>query len=357
MKNWFSTKTASLTEGDIVKTLSDVAIDGKDIVSLGMVSAVSVKGDKVSFLVTISQQDVSRLAWLESACEKAVRTLDGVKSVSVVMTAETKTDEKGGTPMRPPPIKKAIWNTEPLPHVKKIIAVASGKGGVGKSTTSVNLAHALTKAGKRVGLLDADIYGPSLPRMMHLEGKPEVVEGRIIPIGAYGIACMSIGLLVGEESAIIWRGPQATKALAQMLRDVNWGTADTPLDVLLIDMPPGTGDIHLSLVQQVPVNGAIIVTTPQEVALADARKSADMFKKVNVPILGIIENMSGFAEPSTGKIHAIFGEGGGKKLAESSGSQLLGQVPIDITLREASDNGIRYEDRAKIYESIAKLIL
>ena len=258
--------------------------------------------------------------------------------------------KKRNEPMKEP-IKRAVWHTDGLPFVKSVIAVASGKGGVGKSTTAVNLARALAKQGKIVGLLDADIYGPSLPRMMGIKQKPELVDGKMIPPSKDNILCMSMGFMIAEEAAIIWRGPQVTKALQQMLRDVLWATSENPLDVLLIDMPPGTGDVHLSLAQQVPLTGAIIVTTPQEIALIDARKSIDMFIKVNVPILGVIENMSGFVDES-GKINYIFGSGGGKKLAESTRCKFLGEIPIDITLREASDKGEAYADNAGVYSDI-----
>jgi ATP-binding protein involved in chromosome partitioning len=250
------------------------------------------------------------------------------------------------------PQKKAVWNFEPLPHVRRVIAVASGKGGVGKSTTAVNLACALSASGKRAGLLDADVYGPSIPRMMGLKGQPDTQDGRILPLISHNVACMSMGLLVGENSAIIWRGPQVGKALLQMLRGVQWGTADAPLDTLFIDMPPGTGDTHLSLVQQVPVNGAVIVTTPQDVAVADARKCLDMFRKVRVPILGVIENMSYFTDPA-GNRHAIFGSGGGRRMAEAESVPFLGEIPIDVKLREASDAGMLYADEAGIYSTIA----
>jgi ATP-binding protein involved in chromosome partitioning len=253
------------------------------------------------------------------------------------------------------PTKKAVWNFEPLAHVKRVIAVASGKGGVGKSTTAVNLACALVALGKRVGLLDADIHGPSIPRMMGLAGQPDIRDGKIIPLTGHGVACISMGLLVGENSAIVWRGPQVSKALHQMLRDVQWGTESSPLDVLLVDMPPGTGDIHLSLVQQAPVDGAIIVTTPQDVAVADARKCVDMFRKVRVPVLGVIENMSVFIDPS-GARHAIFGEGGGKRMAENEKVPFLGEIPIDMKLREASDAGTMYSDNG-VYRAIARKIL
>jgi len=253
------------------------------------------------------------------------------------------------------PLRKALWNSEPIAFVNKVIAVASGKGGVGKSTTAVNLAFALAKSGNKVGLLDADIYGPSLPKMLGINQKPEIVDNKIIPLQTHGLKCLSMGFLVEEDAAIIWRGPQVTKALQQMLRDTLWATAEDKLDYLIIDLPPGTGDIHLSLVQKAPLTGAVIVTTPQEIALIDAKKAIDMFERVSVPILGIIENMSGFKDDS-GKIHRIFGEGGGRKLAGVKKVQFLGEVPLDINLRIAGDNGTQYADGAEIYKNIAKFL-
>lgn len=240
----------------------------------------------------------------------------------------------------PTPIKKpAVWVTQALPHVKRVIAVASGKGGVGKSTTSVNLALALTKAGKRVGILDADIYGPSIPRMMGLSGKPEFKE-KMIPLSSHGVKCMSMGFITGDEAAVL-RGPMITKTLNQLLRMSEWGTADAPLDMLLVDMPPGTGDIHLSMAQQVPLSGAIIVTTPQEVAVMDARKCASMFTKVNVPVIGVIENMSG----------SVFGSGGGARLATELSVPLLGSVAMDGAIVNATDSGQVY--LPEVYDEIA----
>lgn len=239
----------------------------------------------------------------------------------------------------PTPIKKpAVWVTEPLPHVKRVIAVASGKGGVGKSTTAVNLALAISQSGRRVGILDADIYGPSIPRMMALSGKPEFKE-KMIPLESRGVKCMSMGFITGDEAAVL-RGPMITKTLAQLLRMTEWGTAAAPLDLLLVDMPPGTGDIHLSMAQQVPLTGAIIVTTPQEVAVMDARKCASMFIKVNVPVLGVVENMSG----------AVFGSGGGAKLASELHVPLLGSVAMDAHICAAMDRGDVYlpEEYGKI---------
>jgi ATP-binding protein involved in chromosome partitioning len=239
--------------------------------------------------------------------------------------------------------KPAVWNKEPLPGVRKILIVASGKGGVGKSTTAVNLALALAREGKCVGLLDADIYGPSIPHMMHIVAKPEMVDGKMTPLENYGVRCMSIGFIM--DQAAILRGPMITKALNQLLRLTRWGTDEAPLDVLIVDMPPGTGDIHLSMVQQAPVDGAIIVTTPQQVALLDARKCASMFGKVGVPIVGVIENMSG----------ELFGHGGGKILAEEFGAPLLGNIPADLAIREASDTGKIYDGKAAaVYREMAK---
>jgi ATP-binding protein involved in chromosome partitioning len=346
-----------ITADDVLRVLDTITDQGRGIVASGMVSGISIEGGKVSFVITIGDGEQQEKSWLQEACENAVRSLGGVKSVTAVLTAQTQGSSTEAANSNVPPFRKAVWNRMPLEYVASVIAVSSGKGGVGKSTTAVNLAHALARLGKRVGVLDADIYGPSLPRMMGISGKPEVKEDKIIPLTAHGIRCMSMGLLIGEESAIVWRGPQATKALQQMLRGVCWGTKENPLDILIIDMPPGTGDVHLSLVQQAPVDGAVLVTTPQEIAVIDAKKSADMFRKVDVPVVGVIENMSGFTDPATGKMHAIFGEGGGMSLAEFAKAPLLGTVPIDMRLREASDQGIRYADAAHYYDSIAQSLL
>jgi ATP-binding protein involved in chromosome partitioning len=231
--------------------------------------------------------------------------------------------------------RPAIWNREPLPGVAKIIAVASGKGGVGKSTTAVNLAVALAQAGKRVGLLDADIYGPSLPRMVGLSEKPEFDNGLIQPMQAHGVKCMSIGLIAGNDAPFVWRGAMIGKALGQMLRGVNWA----PLDILLVDMPPGTGDVQLTLAQGVPLDGAIIVSTPQEVALMDANKCLIAFQKMKVPILGMIENMSYFIDPASGNRSAIFGTGGVARAATSHGVPLLGDIALDMAIGQQAESG------------------
>ena len=223
-----------------------------------------------------------------------------------------------------------------MPDVKSIIAVSSGKGGVGKSTTSVNLALALSQKGLKVGLLDADIYGPSIPRMLGISGEPVTFDGKIMEsMESYGIKCMSIGFLVEEDTAMIWRGPMVMGALEQLMRDVNWGE----LDVLVVDMPPGTGDVQLTMAQKVPLTGSVIVSTPQDIALLDTRKGLSMFRKVDIPVLGIIENMSYFSCPHCGERTDIFSHGGAKKTAEAQGADFLGEIPLDIKIRETSDGG------------------
>ena len=248
----------------------------------------------------------------------------------------------------PTPLKKpAVWNTATLPHVRKIIAVASGKGGVGKSTLSAGLAMAMAASGRRAGILDADIYGPSIPRLFALSGQPEIRNGQMLPLKNHGVVCNSMGFITGDEAAIL-RGPMISKTLQQLLRMTAWGTEESPLDCLIVDMPPGTGDIHLSMAQQVPMNGAVIVTTPQEVALIDARKALSMFEKVGVPVLGVVENMSG----------GVFGAGGGEKLAAEAGVAFLGSVTMDAAICAASDAGKPYpESAARIYAAIAAKII
>jgi len=336
---------SSLTPESIKNSLRGV-IDrdsGSDVVSAGMISGIVIRDAKVGFVITIDPKDKERKAYLRGACEEAVHKLPGVESVTAVLTAQNSEPipakpETGYTQPR----ERAVWNVTPIEHVRSVIAVASGKGGVGKSTTAVNLALALQKQGKRIGLLDADIYGPSIPRMMALSGQPEIIEGKMVPLQSHGIACMSMGFITGDEAAIL-RGPMISKTLHQMLRFTQWGT----LDMLLVDMPPGTGDIHLSLVQQVPLTGAIIVTTPQQVAIIDARKCLLMFKKVGTPILGIVENMSG----------GIFGSGGGKALAEEMGVPFLGAIAMDAGIVSASDSGTAYSGECSAaYNTIAAKI-
>lgn len=340
-----------LSSDDILHALRKISEqDGlTDIVASGRISGITIKNADIGFVLALKPEEAHHSAALEAACEREIRHAHEVENITIISTASA-------APTRAAPVRKSEWNMRKLPYVKRIIAVASGKGGVGKSTTAVNLAHALSKCGLHIGLCDADIYGPSLPRMMGISGKPDSSEGLIIPSIAHGIACISMGLMVAESAALVWRGPQASKALYQMLRGTAWGTAEKPLDILLIDMPPGTGDVHLSLVQHVPVSGVITVTTPQDVAVADAAKSMDMFRKVYVNLLGVVENMSGFVD-GTGTRHAIFGEGGGQKLADQFHVPLLGSIPIDMTLRSASDAGAAFSDVEGIYRDIAAKIL
>jgi len=330
---------------------------GVDVISSNMISGIVIRGAKVGFVITIDPKDKDRKAYLSEACEKAVAKLSGVESVTAVLTAQSSTPippkpESGYTQPR----ERAVWNLTSLENVRSVIAVASGKGGVGKSTTSVNLALAWSKQGKRIGLLDADIYGPSVPRMMGLPNhQPEIVESKMIPPESRNIKCMSMGFVTGDDAAIL-RGPMISKTLHQLLRFTRWATPDAPLDTLIVDMPPGTGDIHLSMVQQVPLAGAIIVTTPQDVATIDARKCIKMFQKLGTPVLGVIENMSYFID-SNGTRLALFGEGGGKKLAQEMAVPFLGEIPIDAAIGAAGDSGQGYQGRyADVYENITQTI-
>ncbi|NBO18461.1 MAG: iron-sulfur cluster carrier protein ApbC [Proteobacteria bacterium] len=332
---------SSLSPENIQSALARV-IDpdsGRDVIDSGMISGLVIKGGKVGFVLTLEPQDVARKAPLREACEAAVKALPGVESVTAVLTAQ------GAVPIPPKPEagytqprERAQWNLTPVEGVSRVIAVASGKGGVGKSTTTVNLARALMRRGLRAGVLDADIYGPSLPRMLGLgeEGQPPIVDGKMMPPASEGLPCMSMGFITGAEAAIL-RGPMISKTLHQLLRFTRWGQ----LDALLVDMPPGTGDIHLSLAQQVPLSGAVIVTTPQDVAADDARKCLKMFGKLNVPILGVVENMS-YLETPAGRM-ALFGTGGGKRLAAESSVPFLGEIPLDPALVQASESGETYD--------------
>ncbi|MHA1572255.1 MAG: iron-sulfur cluster carrier protein ApbC [Alphaproteobacteria bacterium] len=340
---------------------------GQDIVSLGLVSGLVVRESNVGFAIEVTPDAAERMEAVRKAAEDAVFALDGIGSVTAVLTAERSAPEQAAPERLPPgeapqpPQKAALDKNVPagglVPGIRTIIAVASGKGGVGKSTVSANLAVALAGLGSSVGLLDADIYGPSMPRMLGITGKPASPDGKqIIPMENHGLKVMSMGFLVPEDTPMIWRGPMVMGALEQMLRDVLWGE----LDVLVVDMPPGTGDVQLTMAQRVPLAGAIIVSTPQDIALLDARKGLNMFRKVDVPVLGIIENMSLFICPHCGERTDIFGHGGARAEAEKLGCPFLGEIPLHMQIRETGDSGIPIvvaapeSEHAKAYVDIAR---
>ncbi len=360
---------AQVSDQEILEALKGVTDPDRnaDIVSLEMVSGLAVKDGNVAFAIEIDPERGDRLEPVRKAAEDAVMGLAGVVSVSAVLTAERQPAAASHTPpgQAAATAPAAAPGPEPqgqkplVPGVGAIIAVASGKGGVGKSTVAVNLALGLAVAGHKIGVLDADIYGPSMPRMMGITGRPASPDGKVlIPMENYGVKCMSIGFLVAEDTPMIWRGPMVHSALQQMLRDVEWGE----LDLLMVDMPPGTGDAQLTMAQQVPLAGAVIVSTPQDIALLDARKGLNMFRKVDVPVLGIIENMSYFACPSCGHVSHIFDHGGARREAEKLGIEFLGELPLDIEIRETSDGGrpivVSKPDspHAKTYVAVAQRI-
>ncbi len=332
---------AQVTEQEVLNALKSVVEteSKRDIVALGMISGVVVKDGNIGFSIEVDPRQAAALEPLRKAAEQAVQGLDGVLSVTAVLTAHRSSPQ--GQPQAassaPSPAAQQARGAGAaqamVPGVRSIVAVASGKGGVGKSTTAVNLALALSTLGLRVGLMDADIYGPSQPRMMGISGRPTSPDGKKLrPMENYGVKCMSMGFLVAEDTPMIWRGPMVQSALQQMLRDVDWGELDT----LLVDMPPGTGDAQLTMAQQVPLSGAVIVSTPQDIALLDAKKGLNMFRKVDVPVLGIVENMSYFACPNCGHVAHVFSHGGARREAEKLGMEFLGEMPLDIEIRETS---------------------
>jgi len=337
----------AISRDDVLKALSTVTVDaaGTPLPASGRLSEVVVDpGNRVMFSIWIDPSEAERFEPVRKAAEGKVLSIPGVSGVFASLTAE-RAAGSSAPPVSPPrsgaPPASQQRGPAPsagpaLPGVRHIVAVASGKGGVGKSTTACNLALALHAQGLKVGLLDADIYGPSVPKLFGLSGKPSVIDGKVLePMRGYGIPVMSIGFLIEPESAMIWRGPMVQSAITQMLRDVAWGE----LDVLIVDMPPGTGDAQLTMAQATPLAGAVIVSTPQDLALIDARRGVTMFKKVAVPILGVVENMATFVCPNCGHSSHIFGHGGARAEAERLGVPFLGEVPLNMTIRESSDAG------------------
>ena len=341
----------STSKDNVLAALGKIASpEGVPLPATGKLSDIVVADGKVFFSITVDAGAVEAWEAIRERAQKTVAALPGVQSVMVALTAERAAGaaQNRGAPSRPqgspaarprpaaPPGGPAPPSPAGIPGVQAIIAVASGKGGVGKSTTAVNLALALRELGLKVGILDADIYGPSMPKLLAIRERPQAIGGnRLRPIERFGMPVMSIGFLIEEETPMIWRGPMVMSALTQMLREVEWGT----LDVMVVDMPPGTGDAQLTMAQQVPLKGAVIVSTPQDLALIDARRGIAMFRRVNVPVLGIVENMSTFVCPQCGTRSDIFGHGGARREAERLGVPFLGEVPLDIAIREKSDSG------------------
>jgi ATP-binding protein involved in chromosome partitioning len=353
----------AVTKEQVLAALEGVeSPQGAPLPATGALSEVVAGDGKVFFSITVDAADVKAWEPVRKRAEEIVRALPGVRSALVALTAERKAGAPSARPspqsVRPAPQRGAARgeSIQGVPGVEAIIAVASGKGGVGKSTTAVNLALGLGALGLKVGILDADIYGPSLPKLLAIKERPQTIGGtRLKPITRYGLTVMSIGFLIDEETPMIWRGPMVISALTQMLREVEWGT----LDVMVVDMPPGTGDAQLTMAQQVPLRGAVIVSTPQDLALIDARRGVSMFKRVNVPVLGVVENMSYFLCPHCGTRSDIFGHGGARHEAERLGVPFLGEVPLHMAIREKSDAGLPVVatepdgPHARIYRDIA----
>jgi ATP-binding protein involved in chromosome partitioning len=368
--------TMAVTKEQVLAALAKVpAPGGAALTDARVLSDVVVSDDKVYFSISVDAATVKAWEPVRAAAEAAVRAVPGVKSALVALTAERAAGaaSRGPQPAHVANQPRAAGAAAPhahahpadkvqpgIPGVDAIIAVASGKGGVGKSTTAVNLALGLRDLGLKVGILDADIYGPSLPKLLAIKEKPQTLGGnKLKPIDRYGLTVMSIGFLIDEETPMIWRGPMVMSAITQMLREVEWGK----LDVMVVDMPPGTGDAQLTMAQQVPLKGAVIVSTPQDLALIDARRGVAMFKRVNVPVLGVVENMSYFLCPECGTRSDIFSHGGARHEAERLGVPFLGEVPLHMTIREKSDAGLPVVAtepdgvHAKIYRDIAARVL
>jgi ATP-binding protein involved in chromosome partitioning len=366
----------AVTKEEVLSVLAKVsAPGGAALTDARMLSDVVVSDGKVFFSISVDAAAVKAWEPVRASAEAAVRAIPGVQSALVALTAERSAGaasrgpqpshvatqpRAAGKPAAHDHAHGAAREQPGIPGVEAIIAVASGKGGVGKSTTAVNLALGLRDLGLKVGILDADIYGPSMPKLLAIKEKPETIGGtRLKPIMRYGMSVMSIGFLIDEETPMIWRGPMVMSALTQMLREVEWGK----LDIMVVDMPPGTGDAQLTMAQQVPLKGAVIVSTPQDLALIDARRGVAMFKRVNVPVLGVVENMSYFLCPECGTRSDIFSHGGARHEAERLGVPFLGEVPLHMTIREKSDAGLPVVatepdgPHAKIYRDIAAKVL
>jgi ATP-binding protein involved in chromosome partitioning len=354
----------ALTSSEVLASLDGVSSpEGLPLPKTGVLSDILVADGKVFFSITVNAAVVQAWEPVRKRAEAAVKAMPGVVSVMVALTAERKAGaaapaapSASPTPPRAGPAAARAQGPTSIQGVEAIIAVASGKGGVGKSTTAVNLALGLRDLGLKVGVLDADIYGPSTPRLLGIKGRPQTRGGRtLVPMDGYGLKVMSIGFLIEEETPMIWRGPMVMSALTQMLREVDWGE----LDIMVVDMPPGTGDAQLTMAQQVPLKGAVIVSTPQDLALIDARRGISMFNRVNVPVLGIVENMSYFLCPECGTRSDIFGHGGARREAERLGVPFLGEVPLHMDIREKSDAGLPVVatmpegPHARIYRDIA----
>jgi ATP-binding protein involved in chromosome partitioning len=354
----------TVTKEQVLAALAKVpSPGGKTLPDARVLSDVVVSDGKVFFSLTVDAAAVKAWEPVREAAERAVRSIPGVQSALVALTAERSPSAAARGPQpahvatQPQRAAHPADKVQPgIPGVDAVIAVASGKGGVGKSTTAVNLALGLRDLGLKVGMLDADIYGPSLPKLLAIKEKPQTIGGtRLKPIERYGLTVMSIGFLIDEETPMIWRGPMVMSAITQMLREVEWGK----LDIMVVDMPPGTGDAQLTMAQQVPLKGAVIVSTPQDLALIDARRGVAMFKRVNVPVLGVVENMSYFLCPSCGTRSDIFSHGGARHEADRLGVSFLGEVPLHMTIREKSDAGLPVVatepdgPHAKIYRDIA----
>src|SRR3954466_4966190 len=334
--------SVAIRREQVLQALATVTLGegGTSLASSGRLSEILIDPTgRVMFSIAIEPSEAAAVEPARLAAEAAVRKLSGVSGVFASLTADRPAAKGPATSPSPAPGRPAHApspRAQIIPGVTHVIAVASGKGGVGKSTTACNLALALLAQGLKIGVLDADIYGPSMPKLFGLHGKPRVVSGRILePLDGYGVKVMSIGFMVEEETPMIWRGPMVMSAITQMLREVAWGD----LDVLVVDMPPGTGDAQLTMAQQAPLSGAVIVSTPQDIALIDARRAIAMFQKVNIPLLGLIENMSSFCCPACNQVTPIFGHGGARQEAELRGIPWLGEVPLDIHIRQTSDDG------------------